>query len=112
MLKRMESHQSKSLDCDVLIVGAGPAGISLALELAALRSDWSVVLAEGGDIAYPEHQSNLLYEVSTGPKSYLVQNSRLRMLGGTSMHWGGWCRPLICATFISVVGYGGLAHHS
>ncbi len=82
------------LDADACIVGAGPAGISLALELARLRPDWRIVLAEGGGRGTASERERALYAVEVGEKSYAVESSRRRLLGGTSAHWGGWCRPL------------------
>lgn len=79
---------------DVCICGAGPAGITLALELARRRPDWRIVLLEGGGRTQPTEQERALYEVELGEKSYAVAASRRRMLGGTSGHWGGWCKPL------------------
>ena len=81
-------------DCDVFIAGAGPAGISLALELAGARPDWHIVLAEAGGLepASPEEQD--IYRLELGQKSYSVADiCRRRLLGGTTVHWGGWSKP-------------------
>lgn len=87
------------LRADVCICGAGPAGIVLALELARRRPDWRIVLLEGGGRSTESERDRELYRIEMGPKTYLVEASRRRMLGGTSAHWGGWSRPLDPADF-------------
>jgi choline dehydrogenase-like flavoprotein len=79
------------VDTDVCIVGAGPAGISLALTLADLGVE-SVVLESGGPDPSPDVQA--LYEVENTGIPYDPLTSRLRQFGGTSGHWAGFCRPL------------------
>jgi choline dehydrogenase-like flavoprotein len=82
-------------DCDVCILGAGPAGITLALTLARLRPDWQIVLAEGGGESLPTPDENDSYRpAGDDPGVYPVGATRLRFLGGTSNHWGGWSRPM------------------
>lgn len=81
--------------CDVCILGAGPAGIVTALELVARRPDLEVVLLEGGGEGRPSAEELDLYRgESMGVVPYPLEGSRLRFLGGTSNHWGGWCRRL------------------
>lgn len=84
----------RELNADICICGAGPAGIVLALELARRRPDWRIVLLEGGGRSLATERERVLYDVGLGAKSYAVSASRRRMLGGTSGHWGGWCKPL------------------
>jgi hypothetical protein len=78
--------------CDVCIIGAGAAGITLAAELAE-RSDLSVVLLEsGGKLKDPDTQALYRGELRGAPQ-FPLDASRLRFLGGTTNHWGGMCRP-------------------
>lgn len=81
---------------DVCVVGGGPAGITLALQLAdkGLR----VALLEGGGLAYSE-PSQSLYAVDKQGLDLYAQATRLRYLGGTSNHWTGRCRPFEAADF-------------
>ncbi len=81
-----------SLECDVAIVGAGPAGISLALALA--DAPFRVLLLEGGGENFDQQVQSLYDGNSTGVTYLPLDGSRIRSLGGSSNHWGGWCRPL------------------
>ena len=77
---------------DLAIIGGGPAGISLALALA--DSGQNILLLESGGLAF-EANAQKLYEGSETGVSYVaLDGGRLRFLGGSSNHWGGWCRPL------------------
>jgi choline dehydrogenase-like flavoprotein len=78
-----------NIESDVCIVGGGPAGITLALELAKLGRD--VALIEGGGTT-PSIEGQALYEGDiVGQKYYPLNVARLRALGGTTGHWGGYC---------------------
>lgn len=87
--------ESSELRANVCIVGGGPAGISLALELARSRPGWQIVLTEAGGFDNATTRERDIYRVALGEKSYGVLTlSRRRKLGGTSAHWGGWSKPL------------------
>ncbi|MEJ8571190.1 GMC family oxidoreductase [Microbaculum marinum] len=76
----------------VCVVGTGPAGITLALELA--RQGVDVVLMESGGRTY-EAETQALYDGEVvGDPNTDVSSSRLRQFGGTSGHWTGLCAPL------------------
>ncbi|MEO1606424.1 MAG: GMC family oxidoreductase [Pseudomonadota bacterium] len=77
---------------DVVIVGAGPAGISLAHELrdTGLR----IALLESGGREFDGDVQALNDGRLEGNENYDLGGSRLRFLGGTSNHWGGQCTPL------------------
>lgn len=79
-----------TLEAEIAIAGAGPAGIVLALELA--RTGRRVLLIEGGGLDAPGDGTSI-YDNTTSGRSYPLTGSRLRWLGGTSNHWGGWVRP-------------------
>ena len=80
------------LDTDVAIIGGGPAGISLALALA--NAPIKVLLLEGGGQTLDQDEQALYQGRSTGLKYLSLDGSRIRSLGGSTYHWGGWCRPL------------------
>lgn len=96
MIKDYQADKTLRDDYDVCIVGAGPAGITLALRLAA--GGWRVVLLEAGGHEYTP-QSQAFYKcTSTGLELY-AEETRLRYLGGTSNHWAGRCRPFTASDF-------------
>jgi choline dehydrogenase-like flavoprotein len=80
------------LQCDVCIVGAGPAGITVAHEF--INRSTRVLLLESGDLKFREVNQQLYEGVSTGSPYHPLHTCRHRLLGGTSNIWGGWCRPL------------------
>ncbi|MCB1885206.1 MAG: GMC family oxidoreductase [Geminicoccaceae bacterium] len=78
------------LACDVCVVGAGAAGITLALELKGQGLD--VVLLEAGG-AEVEDGSQALYAGRAPGLPIELDWARLRCLGGSTNHWGGRSRP-------------------
>ena len=84
---------------DICIVGGGPAGITLALELDA--AGLKVVLVESGDTA-PRKEADALNDDDDGTASDAGSADgqaplglfRRRVLGGASSIWGGRCVPL------------------
>jgi hypothetical protein len=77
---------------DVCIVGAGPAGITLARRLAAGGAE--VALMEAGGLAFSDRSQALYRGANVGLDYHALDIARLRFLGGSSNHWGGWCRAL------------------
>jgi len=77
---------------DLVIIGGGPAGISLALALA--NSKISIVLLESGGLNFDPKTQNMYAGAETGVRYTALDAGRLRFLGGSSNHWGGWCRPM------------------
>lgn len=75
---------------DVCVVGAGPAGLTVARGLAGMRV---VLLESGGRLPSPEAQELAKGDI-LGETYWALETSRLRCLGGTTGHWTGWCRPL------------------
>ncbi len=93
MLIDSETFQSGSmLSSSVAIVGAGPAGIVLALELAEAGHD--VVLLESGRLHFSETIQNLGEANDFDLKFHArMSDCTRRQLGGTSTIWGGRCIP-------------------
>src|SRR5690349_8132205 len=79
------------LDADLCIVGAGAAGIVLAVTLAGAGR--RIILLESGDLA-PDPATQDLYSGQSVGLPYAVAASRLRYFGGTTNHWQGACRTL------------------
>src|SRR3954470_11592968 len=77
---------------DVCIVGAGAAGITLALELEA--TGLRVCLLEAGGAVY-EPETQRLFEGQVRGHNYPpLRDTRVGALGGSTTVWAGWCRPL------------------
>ena len=76
----------------VLIFGSGPAGISLALKLE--KNKISSLIVEAGKEEYDEFSQEDYKSIYSGDEITDLRYSRLRQFGGTSGHWGGWCKPM------------------
>jgi choline dehydrogenase-like flavoprotein len=79
------------VQADVAVVGGGVAGITLARAFAGSAVDVCVVEA-GGLQRDPKVQA--LYEGENAGIDYPLSAMRVRSFGGSSNHWGGYCRPL------------------
>ena len=82
---------------DVCVVGAGPAGMTLARRLAAQGHDVALMEAGGLEISW-ESQDFYVGDV-VGMAYYDLDVGRLRTFGGTSQHWHGRSRPLEAYNF-------------
>ena len=76
----------------VAIMGSGPAGVTIARELAARGVP--VVILEAGSDEYSDESQDFYDGKSIGDPYFQLTQTRLRMLGGASNHWAGWCRLL------------------
>lgn len=74
---------------DFCIVGAGPAGITMAMSMA--QAGHRVLLLEGGDREFTGESQDLYVADIVGHDYYTLDSTRLRYLGGTTGHWGGQC---------------------
>ena len=97
MIEEMSVHAGETLSADVCIVGAGPAGITIARMLAGAQK--RVILAEGGGMSFEKSSQDLYEGASTGQVDYPLSLTRLRYFGGTSNHWTGMCAPLTALDF-------------
>ena len=97
MLKALDQADFSTLQSEVCIVGAGPAGITLAMELAEKGVD--VVLLEGGGMAPPEPEGLDLYRGEISGRQYPLRASRLRYLvvplGTGEAGVGPWMRWIL-----------------
>jgi hypothetical protein len=75
---------------DLVIVGAGAAGITLANKLAG--SGKKIALVEGGGIEYSAGSQALYTGRVIGDPYFDLRGARLRYFGGSTNHWTGWCR--------------------
>jgi choline dehydrogenase-like flavoprotein len=88
----LELPDGAELEAEVVVVGAGPAGIVTALELASAGMD--VILLESGGRKRDERiqdlaDAEIVDERLHAPSSMTTQ----RQVGGTSSIWGGRCVP-------------------
>ncbi len=79
------------LEAGVAIVGAGPAGITLALELA--KNGHRVLLIESGGESYDADVQHLGDTVGHDPAHVPMSLATRRQIGGTSNLWAGRCVP-------------------
>ena len=77
---------------DVAVIGSGPAGMSVAMRLGE-RGKRAIVL-EGGEESYTDASQDIYRGTVVGDPYYDLDVTRLRHLGGSSNHWGGYCRPM------------------
>jgi len=80
------------LQADVCVIGAGPAGIALALDLS--ERGFSVLMLESGFME-EDHKTQLLYagEVADEALHSPPDKYRQRRFGGSTAIWGGRCMP-------------------
>ncbi|WP_394889152.1 FAD-dependent oxidoreductase [Mesorhizobium sp. AaZ16] len=76
----------------VCVIGAGPAGITIARRLAA--AGIPVALLEAGSNEWTEESQDAYKGVTVGDPYFDLDATRLRYFGGSSNHWAGWCRIL------------------
>jgi choline dehydrogenase-like flavoprotein len=74
-----------SLEADICIVGAGPAGITLALEL--VETGARILLLESGDEGWSTRGKGLSRGENADPHYPRLEWTRLRMFGGSSWSW-------------------------
>jgi len=84
--------QETVIKCDVCVVGAGAAGITLAREF--VDAPLKVCLLESGGLDFDDETQSLYNGDVVGWPHSDLETSRLRYFGGTTNHWVGQCRPL------------------
>jgi choline dehydrogenase-like flavoprotein len=88
---------NKTIETDICILGAGAAGITLATELAG--QPFRVSVLEGGGLELDPSGQSLYEGENSGVPYYPLEAARLRFLGGSTNHWGGWCWPFSANDF-------------
>lgn len=73
------------IQSEVCIIGAGPAGITLAKEF--IDKNFKVCLLESGDLEYDEETASLGDGESEGDPFSPLRDMRLRQFGGNSSTW-------------------------
>lgn len=86
-----EALTEEQVDSEIAVVGAGPAGISVALEFA--RNGHDVVLVESGGRTFSA-DTQALGDADLDPLRHApMAESTRRQVGGASTIWGGRCIP-------------------
>ncbi len=97
MIRDLETEDfPQEIACDLCIVGAGAAGLTLAHALgpfAQAKSLSIVILESGGFDPTPEIQD--LYQGFIAGQPLELAATRLRCFGGSTQHWTGMTRPLL-----------------
>jgi choline dehydrogenase-like flavoprotein len=93
-----EAAPGTEITGDICILGAGPAGITIARELA--RTGRDIVLIESGGLDF-DAATQALYTAESIGRNYPVPEHlcRLRYFGGSTNHWAGYCGPLDSGDF-------------
>src|SRR5882762_922857 len=79
------------IEGDLCIIGAGAAGISMALEW--INTSYKIILLEGGGFEYEDQMQDLYSGKNTGQRYFPMKAIRLHYFGGTTGHWAGFCSP-------------------
>ncbi|MEJ1221445.1 GMC family oxidoreductase [Sediminicola sp. 1XM1-17] len=86
-----ELEANTLIEGDICIIGAGTAGISMALDL--MHSSHKIILLEGGGFKYEDEIQDAYAGNTSGQRYYPLKSSRLHYFGGTTGHWAGMCSP-------------------
>ena len=89
-LNRLEPEQR--LEADLIVIGAGAAGITLALEFVGTAH--KVLLVESGGLELDADTQELDQGDVIGMAYEPLESARARYFGGTTNMWTGWCKPL------------------
>lgn len=92
MIRKLDPSVATRREYDCCIIGAGAAGITIALELAS--RGWQVCLLEAGGASFKRKAQRLLDGKVIGDSYPPLARARLSGLGGSTQVWAGWCRPL------------------
>jgi hypothetical protein len=76
---------------DSFVIGSGPAGMTIAIELAKAKK--RVLVFESGESTEPRTDIPAVLNYGHLPAGWWNRHSQ-RALGGTSNVWGGWCASL------------------
>ena len=89
LLDACEEAVALNRETQVLIVGAGPVGFTLAQELSEVAD---VLLVESGGFV-PGADVDALNDGETAGLSYPLKETRTRRVGGSLPLWAGWLTP-------------------
>ena len=85
-------QNNETFSADFCIIGAGAAGIVMAMDLA--KKNYEVIVLESGGFDMDPETQSLCEGDNVGINYVSLDKSRSRYFGGNTNCWGGWCRPL------------------
>lgn len=98
ILDLAELPDGQNLEADLCIIGAGAAGITLAMQFIDKGLD--VLLVESGGLAYEADTQAMYAGNVTRPDLHAATDRfRRRQFGGSTVLWGGRCMPLDAIDF-------------
>jgi choline dehydrogenase-like flavoprotein len=92
LIDHADTASEKELVADLCVVGAGAAGIALAMEFA--NSKLQVVILESGGWESEADTQALYLTEQTGKPIQSAHTGRFRILGGSTTQWGGQSLPM------------------
>ena len=89
--KSYENYSNTNIN-PILIIGSGPAAISLALQLE--KNKINSIIFESGNFDYNNELQETYNGTISGNYKVDLTGSRIKQFGGTANVWGKRCRPL------------------
>jgi choline dehydrogenase-like flavoprotein len=85
----LSAKPPETIHTQVCIIGAGAAGITIARNL---KNSERVTLVDSGNFGLDNRTQSLYEGKNLALKYFDLLKCRLRYFGGTTNHWGGYCR--------------------
>ncbi len=98
LIDSRELPEAARIEADVCVIGSGPAGVTVAKELAESGAD--VALLESGGLTLDPATQDLYRGELAGREYGALEGVRMRVLGGSSNHWTGYVRALRDTDFV------------
>ena len=94
-----EGFRASGFTPKVILIGSGPAGVTIARKLAG--AGIPVAIFEAGKADFTEESQDFYKGKTVGDYYFDLDVTRLRYFGGCSNHWAGWCRVMVTAAPLS-----------
>ena len=88
----IDAYRASGFVAKVCVIGTGPAGMAIALQLA--RANIPVVMLEAGSDEVTAESQEFYQGKVDGDYYFDLDVTRIRLLGGCSNHWAGLCRVM------------------